>query len=409
MDEDVRLPLLLDGATGTNLFKAGMPKGVCVEKWILENEDVIKKIQKAFVENGSDAIYAPTFSANSARLSHYNLEEKTEEFNKKLVELSKSVAGEKLVGGDISPTGLFIEPFGDASFSQLVSIYKQQAAALYESGVDFFIGETMMSLVDARAYVLACKKFNKPIFVTMTVDQRGKTITGANALSCLIILQELGISGFGLNCSYGPELMLPIIKEIAPFAKVPLIAKPNAGLPDPSNQNEYSLNPTQMAQEMIPLLEAGVKIIGGCCGTTPEHIKEIRKTLDSFDFSKVNIQKEFQDIILASENEIYFIDSERIEFSETIECSPDMADDLLDVEKEAQTVVLVKIDTPDEARMFAENAHMLKAPVSLLCRDELTLKAALFMYNGRAMVDTNCDIPRETLEQICKKYGAYLY
>jgi methionine synthase I (cobalamin-dependent) len=409
MQVPLKLPMLLDGATGTNLFKAGMPNGVCVEKWILENSDAMKNIQSQFVANGSDAIYAPTFSANSARLAHHKLKDKVSEYNKELVAISKSVAGNALVAGDMSPTGLFIEPFGDSSFLEIVEIYKEQASALFEAGVDFFIAETIMSLTDVRACVIACKEFNLPIFVTMTVDEHGKTLSGSSALSCLISLQALGVTAFGLNCSYGPEKMAEIIKEIAPFANVPLIAKPNAGMPNIENQNEYDLTPVQMGKAMENLFKAGATIVGGCCGTSPEHLLEIKRAMDSFDFSSVEIKKDTHEVVLANETEVFLLGDGSIEYTATIECSPDMADDLVDIEKSSSEVLLIKINSTDEALMFSENMHMVKLPVSFLCADEETLELSLTVFNGRAIVDSKCDIKREDLERICAKYGAYLY
>ena len=298
--------LLLDGATGTNLYASGMPYGVCIEEFILNNPHIIKQIQADFVKSGSDIIYAPTFSANRAKLSHYGFADKVAEFNSRLVKLTQSVAGGKKVAGNLSPTGLFIEPYGEATFDELVSIYSEQATALNDAGVDLFVIETMFSLSEARAAVIACRKFKKPIFVTFTINEKGRTLSGATPLTCLIALQELGISAFGLNCSFGPDLLAEHIAELSTFAKIPIIAKPNAGQPNPLLENAYDLSPDIMKEQMARLLDAGVTIIGGCCGTTHEHIKAMRDLLDNYTPSKRIIESaQSNDIMLSNETQLF--------------------------------------------------------------------------------------------------------
>ncbi len=407
MNFPFKLPMVLDGATGTNLYANGMPRGVCVEKWVLENPQVIKDIQSSFVQNGSDAVYAPTFSANPYKFKHYGLQDKVDEYNKALVRLSKSVSEGKLVGGDMSPTGLFVEPFGDATFQEIVDIYSAQAKALADAGVDFFIIETMMSLVEARAAVLACKKQNLPIFVTVTVDEKGRTLSGSSALSCLIVLQDMGVSAFGLNCSYGPDKMVPIMRELAQYSKIPLIAKPNAGQPD-ENDN-YDMTPEHFGEAVKELLASGVQIVGGCCGTTEKYISEIRKAVDNFDFNSVKIEKPEHDFILANDSSVFFLTVDNIEFTQPLECSLDMTDDLLDCEDDSFDVISVRIDSSDDAVWFSQNAHIASLPISFWSDDELSLKLALRLYNGKAMVDSRSEIEPEKLKEIADKYGAVVY
>ncbi|MBZ4671226.1 MAG: 5-methyltetrahydrofolate--homocysteine methyltransferase [Clostridiales bacterium] len=408
MGTDFALPILLDGATGSNLIERGLPAGVCVEEWILENPDVLIGLQKEFIEAGSNIIYAPTFSANRKKLEHYGLEEKTVEFNKRLVELSKKAsAGRALVAGDISPTGDFVEPFGSMTFSEMIDVYKEQAGALKEAGVDLFVIETMMSLSEIRAAVIACRKFSLPIFVTITVDENGRTLTGATALSCLISLQEMGISAFGLNCSHGPDKMAEVIKEIAPFAKIPLIAKPNAGQPDECGR--YGLSPEDMAKGMEELLKNGVTIAGGCCGSTPEHIAAIRKLLDGFDFSSVKIEKQDTGLMLANETQVFYLSADGLEASEPVVCGVDMADELLELSDSNLDVITIEVLSADDAYQFSQNSHMAKLPVMFKSDDPMALKSALLTYHGRAMVDGKSSIPEDELRKIAAKYGAILY
>ena len=234
---ELNYPLLLDGATGTQLQKHGMPAGVCAEKWTLENPDVILAVQKEYVDAGSRVLYTPTFGANRVKLEANGLFNKVEDFNLRLAALSKEAAGGRAwVAGDIAPTGLFLYPLGDTSFEELVEIYTEQAAALEKAGVDLFVIETMMTVAEARAAVLAVRSVSrKPVFVSFTVNEQGKTLMGSDVAAVLQIMQGMGIAAFGLNCSTGPDAMAGQLKRLHEIARVPLIAKPNAGVPEVEN------------------------------------------------------------------------------------------------------------------------------------------------------------------------------
>lgn len=407
-------PRLLDGATGTNLYVAGMPQGVCVEKWILDNPNAIMKLQAEFVKAGSDIIYAPTFGANREKLKFAGLEDKVFEVNKQLVELTKSIAKREngsyvLVAGGLSPTGLFIEPFGDTTFDELVSIYREQAEALWEAGVDLFVIETMLSVAEARAAVIACRDFCKPIYVTVTINERGRLLSGGSPLTALITLQDLGISGFGLNCSFGPSIITQQLKELVTFANVALIAKPNAGSPNPLIPNVYELSPIVMAAMMEEALDAGARIIGGCCGTTPEHIKAQRELLHNYIPKPIQMHKPNHDLMLACENEVFALDNDRIELSPPVICELDMADVLLSLCEESYDVALIVLENEEDAYSFALNAHFAKLPVCFKSESAAALSRALFLYQGRAMVDRDCNLDENELKKIAAPYGAFLY
>lgn len=270
-----QLPMLLDGATATNLTAAGMPSGVCVEKWILENPETLLKLQREFIAAGAQALYAPTFGANRACLRNYGLENETAELNRRLVALTQSIARPEnvLVGGSLCPTGLFVPPFGQTDFDDIYDIYREQVRVLDDADVDFFAIETQTSLADMRAAVLAARTTNRPVFVTITVDESGHTMTGGSLLPILITLQAMGVDAIGLNCSFGPKSLAQWIEQVAPHAVVPIIAKPNAGVPmwNAQAQDGY-LSPEAFSEEMRVLMHAGARVVGGCCGTTPAHI-----------------------------------------------------------------------------------------------------------------------------------------
>lgn len=409
-----KLPLVLDGATGSNLIARGLPAGVCVEKWVEDNPEVLKQLQREFYSAGADAVYAPTFSANYIKLEHYSLEDEVESLCKNLVSISKSVAGEfenKLVAGDISPTGEFCEPFGMISFERMIEVFNQQGRALYEAGVDYFAIETMMSLCEIRAAVIALKEFNLPIFVTITVDESGHTLTGATPLTCLISLQDMGISAFGLNCSNGPEAMAEQIAAIYPFAKIPLIAKPNAGQPSADDESgcTYELSPSDMGQKIVSVLKAGAQIVGGCCGNTPEHLAQIAKAVKSFDYESVDIKKQSTEFVAASESDVFFMNFESLSISEPVICEMDMSDVLLEIEDENFDAIKVVVENADDGYFFALNAHMCKLPVLFKAHNAQALRNALKYYNGRALVDSQSSIDEEILNEICAEYGAIIY
>ena len=203
---EIRFPLILDGATGTELQKRGYMGDVSAEQWVLEHPESILDIQKSYVASGSNVLYSPSFGANRRKLEEHGIFNKAGEYNRRLAALSKEAAdGKAWVAGDISPTGMFLSPLGEASFEELVDIYTEQAAGLEEAGVDLFVIETMMTLSDARAAVLAVRSVSdKPIFVTFTCDESGRSLSGTDVTAALTVLQGMGISAFGLNCSAGP-------------------------------------------------------------------------------------------------------------------------------------------------------------------------------------------------------------
>ncbi len=393
--------LLLDGATGTNLYLRGLPQGVCVEQWIAEHPDAIKDLQRGFATAGSDAVYAPTFGANRIKLSHFGLENQVEVLNKALVKLSKEAAPNCYIGGDMSPTGTFIEPFGDKTLDEVVAAYQEQAKALDEAGVDFFIIETMMSLSEARAAVLGCREFGKPVFVTITVDENGKTLTGASLDNVVVVMQELGVTACGINCSCPPAKLKEHMLHAMKFAKIPLIIKPNAGMPDLNQAGHYDMSPEMMAADMKEFVECGVSIIGGCCGNTEAHIAALRKMLDHVEIMPVCVNMN-QDILLADESTLYHLTPGNITFSDEIVCDDDLLDHLMDAMDDEVDCALVRVNTEEEAHIFMTEASQVHLPICVVSENEAALERALYLYAGRLMVKTNCNTN-------CAKYGAVKY
>ena len=270
-------PIFLDGATGTNLMKAGMPAGVCPEAWILEHPDVIISLQRAYAEAGSNIVYAPTFTANRIKLKEYGLENRLEEINSSLVALSRQAVGTKaLVAGDLTMTGRQLSPIGDLDFEELVDVYKQQIRSLEKAGVDLLVVETMMSLQECRAALIAAKETTDlAVMVSLTFEADGRTLFGSDAASAAIVMESLGAAAVGANCSTGPDQMTDVIRSMAAATTIPIIAKPNAGLPSVSEDGttQYDMDADTFAENMIRLMTCGASVLGGCCGTTPEFIR----------------------------------------------------------------------------------------------------------------------------------------
>ena len=266
---------ILDGATGTELTKRGMPAGVCPEMWCLEHPEAIRAIQQAYVAAGSDIVYVPSFGGNRFKLAEFGLEREVHSINAALARIScDGVSGDAAVFGDLAPTGQFIRPYGEIEFETAVEVYREQVAGLLAGGVDGFAIETMMDLQEARAALLAVReRCDLPVMVTMTFEASGRSLTGNDPVAALVALQALGADAFGCNCSTGPGDMAQIIRQLRPYAEIPLVAKPNAGLPQfRDGRTVFSMDAAEFGGFAAVLAEAGAQIIGGCCGTTPEHI-----------------------------------------------------------------------------------------------------------------------------------------
>ena len=404
----ISLPILLDGATGTELHKRGMPVGACTETWVLDHPDALLELQRAYVEAGSQVLIAPTFGANRVRLAHHGVDQ-VEEVNRRLVELSRQAAGGKaLVAADLSPTGLFVPPAGETSFEELVDIYAQQARACEEAGADLFLVETMMTMAEARAAVLAVRSVSdKPIWVTFTCDEDGRTMTGTDVLAALIVMQGMGVSAFGLNCSTGPEAMLEPLERLSAYANVPLIAKPNAGLPHMEDGKAvYDCRPEEFAAQAEDLAAAGARLFGGCCGTGPEHIDALGRALERVDFTKyAPIERDPDVIPCASETEARFITPD-VDVGEVIECTPDLLEDILDAEEESpQGALKIAILEQDDLDIFAENQYAVKDALCIYSDVPELLEGALRAYQGRAFWDGTGEIEPEFLREMSQKYG----
>lgn len=424
-------PVLLDGATGTNLQKAGMPVGVCPEQWILENSEVLIDLQKRYVEAGTDILFAPTFTASRIKLKEYGLEDHLEEMNRKLVALSKEAAKgtNALVAGDLTMTGEQLYPLGDLMFEDLVDVYKEQAKIIAEAGADLFVVETMMSLQECRAAVLAIREVcDLPVMVSLTYNEDGRTLYGTDPVTAVVVMQSLGADAVGMNCSTGPEAMLEPIAKMAEYATIPLLAKPNAGMPELiDGQTVFNVEPEEFAEVGKKLVEEGAAIIGGCCGTTPEHIRALKEAVKGIPV-KAPLQTKRR--MLTSERKSveitldgrFMVIGERINPTGKKKLQAELKEGSLNLvrtmalEQEENGASILDINMGmngiDEKEMMLRTIYEVTSTVDCpLCIDSShvdIIGAALRIYPGRALINS-ISLEKEKFEKllpIAKKYGA---
>ena len=430
--------IYLDGATGSNLVKSGMPSGVCPESWILENRDVLVDLQRQYVQAGTDILYAPTFTANRVKLAEYGIADRQSAMIRELVALSKeaaSTAGDRtvLVAGDLTMTGEQLKPMGNMELEELIDIYKEQIRELEAAGADLLVVETMMSLGEARAALIAAKEVcGLPVMVTMTFEPDGRTLYGTDAKSAAIVLESLGACAVGVNCSTGPAAMRKIIEDMAGVTKdIPIIAKPNAGLPflDEEGHTCYNMTAAEFVEEMKQLTAAGATILGGCCGTTPEFIRGLRDTFGKKVDVSVERRKEGIRYLTSERQTVSFgLDDGFIIVGERInptgkkllqaQLREGCMDKVLQFAEEQESGGARILDVNMGMSGIDEKAMMLRAieevsgvtnlPLSLDSSHVDVLEAALRHYPGRALVNS-VSMEKEKLEKllpIVKKYGA---
>ncbi|MGN0323347.1 MAG: homocysteine S-methyltransferase family protein [Oliverpabstia sp.] len=275
--------VLLDGATGSNLRKAGMPVGISSEQWVLEHPQVLQDLQRAYVDAGSQIVYAPTFAANRISMRNFNLQDRIVELNTRLVKISKDAVGNRaLVAGDLTTTGQLMEPRGPLTYEELYQAYQEQIRALADAGADLLVAETMLSVDETVVALDAAQSVcDLPMMCSLTLEADGSAMYGGNAVEAVMTLQEMGAAAVGLNCSVGPDQLESVVTNMRKVAQVPIIAKPNAGMPviDEKGEAHYSMDAETFAEYTRKLVAAGAGLVGGCCGTTPEYIKQLKKIL----------------------------------------------------------------------------------------------------------------------------------
>lgn len=429
--------LYLDGATGSNLVKAGMPSGVCPEQWILEHQDVMLQLQKDYVQAGTNILYAPTFTANRVKLAEYHLEKNMTSMIRDLVAISKKAAESTpghpvYVAGDLTMTGEQLKPMGKMDLETLIDIYKEQILCLVDAGADLLVVETMMSLAETRAALIAAKEVcDLPVIATLTFEADGRTLFGTDAKTAAIVLESLGASAIGANCSTGPAQMESIISEMVSHTRIPVIAKPNAGLPflDENGTTCYNMEAEEFAEEMEVLVNAGATILGGCCGTTPEFIRQIHERFGTD--AKVAASRRLDGIRYLTSERIthsfglddgFFVVGERINPTGKKALQAQLREGsfekVIQFAEEQEACGAKVLDINMGMSGIDEKASMLRAleevsgvtnlPLSLDSSYVEVLEAALRNYPGRALVNS-VSLETEKFEKllpIVAKYGA---
>ena len=424
-------PIFLDGATGSNLQKKGMPAGICPEKWILEHRDIMIELQRQFVDAGSNIVYAPTFTANRIKLAEYGLADDIEKMNRELVALSKEAVGDRAyVAGDLTMTGEQLAPMGKLSFEELIEVYKEQIRYLVDAGVDLLVIETMMSLQETRAAVIAAKEVcDLAVMATLTFEADGRTLFGTDAATAAVVLESLGVAAVGTNCSTGPDKMVDTVRRMAEVTSIPIIAKPNAGLPslDGDGNTVYDMGAEEFGRHMRDLISVGASVIGGCCGTTPAHILAAKEAVQDMTVmrrekpKKRFLTSERQTVAFGLEDP-FIVVGERINPTGKKKLQAALREGSMEEVSafaEAQEACGASIlDVNMGMSGIDEKAMMLKAietvsgvtslPLSIDSSHVDVLEAALRRYPGRALINSISyeKVKFDSLLPIAKKYGA---
>lgn len=272
--------VFFDGAMGTMLQKAGLELGDFPEKYNFTMPDTVQAIYREYIEAGAEILTSNTFSSNDYKLQGSGIS--VEDAITKGIEIARQAAGDRLVALDIGPTGQLLAPMGTLSFDEAYALFRKQAVAGEKAGADVVLIETMTDLYEAKAAVLAVKENCRlPVICTVSFQQDGRTLSGADPLTCILVLEGLGVDVIGINCSLGPVEMIPIVETYLHYAHVPVIVQPNAGMPRlEAGETVFSMAPQTFADNLFKMAQMGVKLIGGCCGTTPDYIRETRKRVE---------------------------------------------------------------------------------------------------------------------------------
>jgi len=275
--------VLCDGAMGTMLQAEGLDAGACPELWNVERPEAIRAVHSAYVEAGARIMTTNTFGANRLKLDSYGIGDRVRELNAAGVAIAREVAGSDcFVAASVGPTGKLLEPLGDLTFEEAADVFAEQALAQAEAGADVILMETFADLAEARAALAGALRTGVPCFCTMAFDTGGRTMMGVDPVTAAAELSQAGAAGVGANCGVGPAQTLEVVGRIRSAAPAIVIAQPNAGVPRlVEGRTIYDSTPQEMAAYAVRFAQAGANIIGGCCGSTPEHIRAMGKALSS--------------------------------------------------------------------------------------------------------------------------------
>jgi len=397
---DFRFPLILDGATGSNLIAAGMKSGERTADFILEHQDIEADLIKRYVEAGSNVVYTPTFGVNPVKFG-----DKYEDTLRRLINLTKNAVEKSGVKGvyvaaDISPCGLFAEPMGKATFDDIYNDFAAVAHVFESEDVDLFALETMYSLYETKIGLLACKEnTKKPIITTVTVDANGKILTGSDICACVGLLGAVGASAAGVNCSTGPDDILKHIVRACEMSPVPVICKPNAG----TDTSAY-LSPEVFAASMKKVIDAGACVVGGCCGTSPDYIRELKAVCGKIGEKQFIKPNNNGKITLCTEKSYYEFDGE-IKFSDKYDVEA-FIDEFYDFDKDEFDAALIRINDCDDAEELLSSAYMFDIPLAVESDDISAIELLSRKYCGQIIITADCELEPEQKLYLSESYGS---
>ena len=425
--------LIFDGAMGTMLQARGLAPGQSPEELNLTMPEVVESVHLDYLNAGADIVITNTFGGSRLKLNEYHLEEQAAEINRRAVEIARSAckkAGHGLVAASLGPTGHFVTPVGDTSFDDMYAVYLEQAEAIASAKPDYFLLETFSDLGEIRAALLACLDAGRreiPVICSMTYTG-GRTLTGVSPAVAAVTLEALGASVIGCNCSGGPDELQQVAAELARYTELPLVAQPNAGLPlMVDGKVQYPLGAEQFAEEMKKFLPHQVAFLGGCCGTTPEHIACLRKAVAGYETAPRTVEPLGrlscrEHIVEIGGSTLPKMIGERINPTARKKLAQGLRDGNLDmIEKEAELqaeagahILDVNVGTHgiDEVQVMADVLTLLQQTVSIpLCLDSTkpdVLETALKLYQGKALINSvnGEEASMKNILPLAKRYGA---
>lgn len=385
-----RLPVFTDGITSCSEITGDNPDELCSEKVIADNPEMLIFVKKRAIENGANAILAPTGNATRKKLSEFGENEAFSDINSTITKITAKTSGSSLVGGVVYSSGLFVPPYGEDSFETIYFSYLEKITVLKAANADFILLYNQNNLFDMRAAVLAAKAVDIPVFAVMNVDADGKSESGNDYIAALITLQAMGADAFGIYCTDGTDSQTELIKTAFSHSEIPLIA-----VTDTEQISEKQLS---------ELAESGASVF---IDKAFQRSNKIVPALAEVKL-KFNEKEEKDSYAAAIDSEAFFL-PDNIELSAPVTCGYDMSDEIIDLDDETINAIYIFLNSTDDAALLADNASMSRLPFIIHTNDAVTLEAALRYYQGRIIVDTCCDIDENVLKTLSKKYGAILY
>lgn len=379
----------------------------CPALWIQQNSDQFQKWQKEYLRAGCSILAVPIMGLNQKILEQCGHKDEGERLIREMVELTRETAqGRARVAAILGELGLSFHAEEQMPFEDLINIYKVQINNSLRAGVDLFVVEGTQTIKEARAALLAVKEScSLPVWVMMPFDEEGKTEVGADVLSSLIILQDMGVDGFGMSQKIGPKDMYRHLEKIAPFGKVKLAAKPEAFWSKEEEEGgRRQMTPKEFGIWSKEIVRFGTGLLGGGNGAGPTYIKEAASQTMQTEVCISPLYKDSDEMVVATYGAVHFL-TPAFDFTHTISCSTHMGAEIMDCEAEGASAIKVFVESQDDVECLSENLYMMEMPLCIATHDIDLLSQIARIYSGTLLFDNTEEIPKEQLEPLCKKYG----